>query len=154
MGREDHIGFHLRTADVLAKRFRDSLSEINPVERLTGVQGWVIGYLYEHRDSDIFQRDLEAVFSVRRSTMTNMLQLMEKNGFITREAVSHDARLKKIVLTPKAISTHEHVMQNIQATERKIIEGLTQEEIDVFLHIIKKIEKNLDTENSQNGGTL
>ena len=45
-------------------------------------------------------------------------------------------------------------MQNIQATERKIIEGLTQEEIDVFLHIIKKIEKNLDTENSQNGGTL
>lgn len=154
MGREDHIGFHLRTADVLAKRFQDSLSEINPVERLTGVQGWVIGYLYEHRDSDIFQRDLEAVFSVRRSTMTNMLQLMEKNGFITREAVSHDARLKKIVLTPKAISTHEHVMQNIQATERKIIEGLTQEEIDVFLHIIKKIEKNLDTENSQNGGTL
>ena len=101
MGREDHIGFHLRTADVLAKRFRDSLSEINPAERLTGVQGWVVGYLYEHREADVFQRDLEAVFSVRRSTMTNMLQLMEKNGYITRESVSHDARLKKLCSRPK-----------------------------------------------------
>ena len=45
-------------------------------------------------------------------------------------------------------------MENIQATERKIIEGLTQEEIAFFLRIIKKIEKNLDTENNQNGGTL
>lgn len=154
MGREDHIGFHLRTAEVLAKRFRDSLGEINPSERLTGVQGWVVGYLYEHREIDVFQRDLEAVFSVRRSTMTNMLQLMEKNGYITRESVSHDARLKKIVLTPKAASTHEHVMETIRATEQKIIEGLTQEEIDTFLRIIKKIEKNLGMEDHPNGGTL
>ena len=66
MGREDHIGFHLRTADVLAKRFRDSLSEINPVERLTGVQGWVIGYLYEHRD----EADHHALMLTLRSILS------------------------------------------------------------------------------------
>ncbi len=154
MGRDEHIGFHLRTADVLAKRFRESLGELNPVERLTGLQGWVVGYLYEHRDADVFQRDLESVFSVRRSTMTNILQLMEKNGYIKRESVYHDARLKKIILLPKAISSHEYVMQTIRETERKIAEGLTQEEIDTFLHIIKKIEKNLDTKHYQDGGTL
>lgn len=154
MKEAEHLGFHLRTADVLVKRYRDKLGESSPMPLPTGMQGWVIGYLYNHQQQDVFQRDLESVFSVRRPTMSNILQLMEKNGYITRMNVEHDARLKKIILTPKAISDHEHVMENIRTTEAKIVEGLTQEEIDSFLEIIKKIEKNLDTENTRSGGTI
>ena len=111
-------------------------------------------YLYEHQDEDVFQRDLENVFSVRGATMTNMLKLMEKNGFITRESVDYDARLKKIVLTPKAIENHEHVMASIIATEHKIAENLSEEELDTFLQIILKIEKTLENETNSNGGIV
>ena len=86
--------------------------------------------------------------------MTNMLKLLEKNGFITRESVEHDARLKKILLTPKAILNHEHVIANLKTTEEKLCEGLTQEEIETFLRIIRKIERNLDSENPKDGGNL
>ena len=154
MKADEHIGFHLRTADVLARRYTNSLNEESSVELLTGMQGWVIGYIYDHQSVDVFQRDLEGVFSVRRSTMTNMLKLMEKNGYITRQSVAQDARLKKIVLTQKAVLNHERVMANIRATEDRIAEGLTPEEIESFLRIVKKIEKNLDIENNRNGGTL
>ncbi len=154
MDGNNHIGFHLRTVSVLTRRFRDQLADRDCVERLTGMQGWVIGYIYDHRDQDIFQRDLESVFSVRRSTMTNMLKLLEKNGYITRESVEHDARLKKILLTPKAISNHEHVIANFKATERKLCEGLSEEEKETFLRIIRKIEKNLESDNPQDGGNL
>ncbi|MBQ1503926.1 MAG: MarR family transcriptional regulator [Oscillospiraceae bacterium] len=154
MEGDNHIGFHLRTVSVLTRRFRDQLADRDCVEQLTGMQGWVVGYIYDHRDRDIFQRDLESVFSVRRSTMTNMLKLLEKNGFITRESVEHDARLKKILLTPKAILNHEHVIANLKTTEEKLCEGLTQEEIETFLRIIRKIERNLDSENPKDGGNL
>ena len=79
---------------------------------------------------------------------------MEKNGYITRESVEHDARLKKILLTPKAISNHEHVIANFKATERKLCEGLSEEEKETFLRIIRKIEKNLESDNPQDGGNL
>ena len=75
------------------------------------MQRWVIGYLSEHEGKDVFQRDLEEEFSVRRSTATGILQLMEKNELITREPVSHDARLKKLVLTPKAIEIQKRLLK-------------------------------------------
>lgn len=34
---------------------------------LTGPQGLVLGYLYDHQDKDIF-KDIEATFNIRRST--------------------------------------------------------------------------------------
>lgn len=42
----------------------------------------------------IFQKDLETEFCIGRSTVTNILNLMEKKGFVRRESVSYDARLK------------------------------------------------------------
>lgn len=46
-----------------------------------------------HRE--IYQKDVEAEFHIRKSTATGMMQLLEKNGFIRRESVKRDARLKR-----------------------------------------------------------
>ena len=51
---------------------------------------------------DIYQKDVEKEFQIRRSTATGTLQILEKNGFIRREPVKQDARLKKLVPTDKA----------------------------------------------------
>ena len=70
---------------------------------LTNIQRNILGYILMnsiHRD--VFQKELEEEFHIRKSTVTGILQLMEKNGFIAREPVPSDARQKKIVPTPKA----------------------------------------------------
>lgn len=51
------------------------------------MNGWVIVYLAHNSDRDVFQRDLEERFNVRRSTVSNILSLMEKKGLIKRESV-------------------------------------------------------------------
>ena len=56
-------------------------------------------HLYRHREEQVFQRDIEREFSITRSTVTNILQLMERKGYIERRSVPQDARLKKLVLT-------------------------------------------------------
>ena len=43
---------------------------------------------------------------------------MEKKGLVTREPVAHDARLKRLQLTPKAIAHHELIMEKIQEVEK------------------------------------
>lgn len=109
-----------------------------------GVYGWLIGFLYDNRDQDIFQRDLQQQFSVRRSTMTGILQAMEKDGMITRSPVPWDARLKKIELTEKAVARQEKFQQTIAAIEAKLSSGLTPQEKETFIGLCEKIRKSLE----------
>lgn len=112
-------------------------------EGATAYHGRIIGYLFERRNEDVFQKDIENRFGIRRSTVTKLLQLMESNGLITRTAVLSDARLKKITLTEKAVSMHEHFREEIDRFETAIAAGLTEEETEMFFRITDKIYNNL-----------
>lgn len=106
-------------------------------------QGWLIHYLYDHRDENVCQRDIERAFHIRRSSVTGMLQNMEKTGLITREAVEGDARLKCIRLTERAIRQHEIIMRGIERNERDLTAGFTPEEIETLHHLLDRMRQNL-----------
>ena len=144
MDQNEKIGFEIRTLSNVIKRFVDQSATKKYVDELTGTHGWVIGYLYKHREEDIFQRDLENEFSIRRSTATGILQLMEKNKLIVKTSVDYDARLKKLTLTPRAIEIHEIIQEDIKRIEAQLSRGLTREEISSFLTIVKKIKRNVE----------
>ena len=94
------------------------------MDSLTNMQRHVLHYiLLQSMSRDIYQKDVEAEFQIRRSTATGILQLLEKNGFILRKAEDRDARLKKIVPTEKAEKVREHVLMNIDRTEKSSIRG-------------------------------
>ena len=109
-----------------------------------GIYGWLIGFLYDNRDRDVFQRDLQQQFSVRRSTMTGILQTMEHDGMITRSPVPWDARLKKIELTEKAVAHQEKFQKAIEAVEARVSSGLTAGEKETFLLLCGKIRRSLE----------
>lgn len=145
MNHREAIGPEIKMLSNLIKRNIHNSSVFTEADKLTGTHGWIIGYLYDHcNDGPIFQRDLEAEFSIRRSTATGILQLMEKNEMIVREPVDYDARLKRIVLTPKAIEIHVAIVEEIKRIEARLSYGLTEEEIQLFFSIIRKIKKNVE----------
>ena len=115
---------------------------------ITIMHGWIIAYLYHNRDRDIFQRDIEAKFSIRRSTVTGILQRMEKSDLITREPVTYDKRLKKIMLTDKSIKMHDTFTKKCDHIEIKLTEGIEQEELDAFFSIIEKMKQNIERNDS------
>ncbi len=136
------IGFELHRSSRLVKRYMDSDASKVYVEKMTGTHGWAIGYFYRNRDRDIFQKDFEREFDIRRSTASSILSLMEKNGLITRESVPYDARLKKIVLTQKSVEVHKVVTEAFDRMEKEIGEGISDEELEVFFRVLDKININ------------
>ena len=140
--RED-IGFQIRTLSHLVKRTVDQVAFDEQADHPTGVQGWILGYLYENQGREIFQRDIQEQFSIRRSTVTGILQLMERNGLITRSSVERDARLKKLELTPRGVELHERVERSIRQVEDRLSQCLTPEEKATFLTICEKIRAHL-----------
>ena len=141
-----HIDREIKALNNQIKRVMDSrLGQFAPNDDgPTGVQGMIIGYLYYRRDQDVYQRDVEAEFHIRRSTATGILQLLEKKGVIERLPVPSDARLKKLVLTPKALAVHEQIAKEIEAMEAQLVRGLTPEEVDAFFNTIKKMRRNIE----------
>ena len=132
------IGFVVKTLSNQVKRQID-------IDGIIGMQCWVIGYLCDNaEEKDIFQKDVEIEFNIRRSTATGILQLMEKNGIITRESVSCDARLKKLILTEKALDIHRKIEDQINLVEQRIAKGLTEDEIETFFELVGKISKNIE----------
>lgn len=111
---------------------------------LTGTQGLVLKYLYDHQDKDIFQKDIEAHFNIRRSTTTGLLQTLEHHGFIQRQWVAYDARLKKVVLTKKAIELEKKLEAEVLAVEALLTKDLTSEDIVTLHTLLVKMRKNLE----------
>lgn len=141
----DHkVGLEIRTLANLTKRHIGNLPTIKSIESVTGIHSWLIGYLYNHQDKDIYQKDIEELFSIRRSTATAILQRMEKNGLIMRVAVEHDARLKKIIITEKAAQIQKQIEVEISEFEKQIIRGISQEELEAFYKITEKMKANLE----------
>ena len=143
MDEQRHIGRECRTVSNLIKRKLDNMFSKKFGEGFTGIHSWIIGFIYRNQNKEIFQKDVEEEFSIRRSTATNILQLMEKNGLIVRKSVEYDARLKKLELTDKAIEVHELIGEEINNIESQVVKGLTEDEIETFFMLIDKIKKNL-----------
>ena len=139
------VGFEIKCIANLIKRRLDNM-EIDGISDVTGLHGRIIGYVYRCGDKPVFQRDVETAFVIRRSTATGVLKLMESNGLIERVSVSGDKRLKRIVLTQKAIRYHELLTDEIDTMERSIVEGFEPEEITLLKSYIERIKLNLSTE--------
>lgn len=142
---ERNIGFSVRTLNNLIKRDVEK-SPVYRMERASGLHGWAIGYFYDHNHENVFQRDFEEHFSIRRSTASNMLRLMEENGLIERVRVEDDARLKRIVLTERAVQLHKMILEDIEKREQRLRNGISREELDSFFCVLDKIKANLEEE--------
>lgn len=140
--KKRNIGFEIKTTSNLIRRKIEN--EISEDENMTGNQGYILGFLYHQKDRDIFQKDIEQEFSIRRSTATGILNVMEKNNLIKRVSSKEDARLKKIILTKKGLKMHQQSYNKMQLIEKNLKNKLTEKEIEEFFHILDKIKDNIN----------
>lgn len=146
-----HLGLEVHRLERLMARRRGCSAAHQDADRQTGMHGYLLRYLYENQERDVFQRDIEKAFSISRSSVTVTLQLMEKNGLIRRESVAQDARLKRIVLTQKARDLHRQIEADILAFESNLARGISEEEQEVFLRVAKKMQENLREDLAKQG---
>jgi DNA-binding MarR family transcriptional regulator len=144
------IGFEIKEVAILIKRVFDkktlSQKDLNSENRakITIMQGHIMEYIYSHENHKCTQSEIEKTFKRRRSTITGMLKLMEKNDLITREYSKKDARVKMVTLTKRAESMHKQAMQQMEDFNEYLESGLTPEEVETFHNIMGKIKHNLE----------
>ena len=146
MSNTDLLGFRIRSVWQQVKRLMNRHLTENDGYGLTGMQFAIVSYIAkESATRDVFQKDLEQKFDIRKSTVTGMLNTMERDGLLLRETVPYDARLRKMMLTDKSLHAKRNTEQVIDSVESQLSKGLTEEEITTFLNILEKISKNAES---------
>lgn len=145
---EERIIFQLKN---LEKRiFRYFLQDQELTEKVKGMpkptptQLQIIGYLIKHRDEDVYQKELEKLFNLKRATVSGVLQTMEKNGLISRVVDHKDTRTKKILLNEKTRELFFIGKQRLDELEKVLFEGFSKEDLCVLQEALKQMQKNME----------
>ena len=106
--------------------------------------GMVLGDIVraERQCRDVYQRDIEQWFNIRRSSVTAMLQGMEQDGFITRSAVAKDARLKRLIATEKGRACHKQIEASIARFEDDLQSGIDPQQAAAARAVLEQTLRN------------
>lgn len=143
MGEIRHIGRLFRIAEqAIHQEIRRHHAELG----ITSSQAFMLLYLtrrYVKGDTPIYAKDAEQHFSVRHSSVSGVLQRLESKGYIVFQPDDTDRRCKQIVVTEKALKIHDEIENHIRGTEAKILSGMTEEEQEIFLRLLRKATENI-----------
>ncbi len=114
------------------------------LDEVTLMHGWIMGYLHHNQEKAVYQKTIESNFNIRRSTVTAILQLMEKKGYIKRSSVEGDARLKQISLTEQGTQTAVKTKAMIDDMESRLLEGIEPEQLEIFYEVAQKLMRNMN----------
>ena len=110
---------------------------------LTVMQKHILKFiLLETLHREIYQKDIEEEFQIRKSAVIPNF-FTGKNGFIYRENVEKDARLKRIIPTKKAEALRPSILSHINESEAQMTQGISEKDVAVCKQVLLQMLQNL-----------
>lgn len=138
------IGFEIKTINDLIKK-RIMCDKENDYH-ISHTQIKIIQYMYIHKEEVIYQRDLEKKFDLKRSTISGIIDTMEKNNLVKRIDSKEDLRLKKLVLTDMALNKINVLVDKIVKFDKSLEKNISKKDLDTFYKVTEQIKNNIINE--------
>ena len=125
------------------KLIKKALDEALKPHGVTAAQWGILGRLYEE-DGLLIVEIAKRLFT-EPPTITRMLDLLEKEGFVTRKTKEGDRRAYEIFLTKKGKDMEEVLRLKVFDTIDNATKGLSEKEITAFKNTLRNIINNLSS---------
>jgi MarR family transcriptional regulator, repressor for mepA len=134
--------FYIRNIGHSIKRILDE--RLIPYD-ITNQQARIVGYIGDNKrnGNNITQKDVEIVMGLKGSSITSLMQGLERKGFILRSSSLSDARAKELSLTSKGEELINEFNEVFDETEVRITQGMTEEQRKTFLQMLQIVNKNV-----------
>ena len=126
----------LRMVNMGIRRQIEAFRNQHGLDAAAGTNGWVLGYLSEHEDEDVYQRDLEKELGICRSGVSKIVAALEKEGLIERSRVAS-------VLTERGRTYTGQIREDCRRLEEMLTSGFTDEESAQLQAYLQKMQQNL-----------
>ena len=122
MTEEKTLLNELRLINIALRRSMSAVCECG----VPTVSSMVLHYVFMC-GGNALQKDVENEFEMRRSTASQLLGKLERDGYITRAVTDADGRSKRIFLSRKAIEEQTLATEKIRSVERYLESALSPE---------------------------
>ena len=95
------------------------------------------------RYDGISQVELTEMTHFKAPTVSLDLKKLENMGMVRREQNISDMRVTRVYLTEKGRTFNRENFEALQAIDRSVMKGLTEEEIETVTEILLKMRKNM-----------
>lgn len=128
--------FYLRNIVHAIKQLQDS--KLTPYN-ITNQQARLLGDIHEQlkEEKQFCQKDLERIMNLRGSSITSLLQGLEKKGFIVRSSGDEDGRTKRLQITEKGTKLINEMAEVFQSAESLLLQGMTDDEKEIYKKLLK-----------------
>lgn len=111
---------------------------------VTCVQALALHFVvYQSSYGEVYPKDIEKFLTIRGSSVNSLLNFLERDGYIQREATKVDGRYKRIVPTKKAIELEDEIAWRIDLFVDEMFGNIPDEELDTLERTLQKLERNL-----------
>jgi DNA-binding MarR family transcriptional regulator len=91
-------------------------------------------------------RELANAIHVKPPTVTVTIQRLEKAGLVYKKADPADQRVSRIYLTEEGKNIHEEIQRLIDENEQLLIQGFSEEELELLCSFLERMTNNLRRE--------
>ena len=106
------------------------------------MQQWVVLKILHEDHDGIIQNDLAFITNRNKTTLTRLINSMEKKNLVARIPSREDSRKNRIFLTKKGKNLFIRIKPIVLSSIQQMQEGISQEEIAFFIQIMTKLQDN------------
>ncbi len=88
------------------------------------------------------QKELAEHLDITPAAVTGALKKIEHDGYIKR-TLGQDNRFNEVKITEKGREIVEKTKKLFLATDRSLFEGFTEEELDIYVSFLEKMQNNM-----------
>jgi DNA-binding MarR family transcriptional regulator len=142
MPPDDRLIYLLFTAQ---QKLRTHLKKMMTKEnvRVTTAQAGIL-FLLKQKDGRTMS-ELSQILSIDNSTITGLVDRLEKTGLVRRNASAHDRRASHVFINPQGIEEMDKAKRVIRMVNQEIKNGFSAEELNSFNRILKSFFHKFDS---------
>lgn len=109
-------------------------------QQITPDQGKLLFYI---KNQAMSQKELALKLHITEATLSVRIKRLMDAGFIERKNDNHDKRVYVIVLSKKGKQLTEAIDKGISLYQKKLSQGISDEEFETVLHVLNQIQRNI-----------
>lgn len=121
---------------MLSNRYRDMKLDVTPN------QSKILMFINENKE--VTANDIGKYIHSNKSSLSKVLNNLEKNGYIERIEDKNDTRKKIIKLTNKSLKIVDTLDKDASELSELLMVGIKKEEYDTFKRVLDKVEINIE----------
>ena len=134
------VGVYVNILNCRLKKYLAEVFKKNGVN-LTAEQYLVMDTLWN--EGTLTQQAIAFIIQKDKNSVTQFIDNLEKKGLVTRSVSKEDRRVNNIVVTKEGMALKDSTKQLAIDTMNKALEGISEDDLNTFVSVLKKICGNI-----------